>query len=134
MENEPELIILSPEESLCRFIKNDLQCLAYQLCKNKTVPQYLEKEASIARNKWYYLSELASGFSLWQLGGYINCQGMRIAIWFKIGVMQLQQFWTQPIQLSLQRQIVELIQELKLKSLRYILGQRDQCSQICDSC
>jgi len=103
MENELELLILSPEESLCRFIKSDLQCLAYQLCKNKTVPQYLEKKASIVRNNWYYLSELASEFSLWQLDGYINCQGVRIAIWFKICVMQLQQFWTQPMQLSLQR-------------------------------
>jgi hypothetical protein len=38
MENESELLILSPEESLCRFNKNTLQCLAYELAKTK---QYL---------------------------------------------------------------------------------------------
>jgi len=117
MENESELLILSPEESLCRFSKNDLQCLITSTCKNKTVPQYLEKKNYIARNKWYYLSELTSVFSLWRLGGHINCQGKRIAIWFKICVMQLQEFWSQPMKLTLQRQIVELIQELIMKSL-----------------
>ena len=41
-------------------------------CKNKTVPQYLEKKNAMAGNEWYYPSELTSDFSLWQLGGHVN--------------------------------------------------------------
>ena len=43
MENESELLISSPEESLCRFNKSDPQCLAYQLAKTNYLSTWRRK-------------------------------------------------------------------------------------------